>query len=161
LFAYCGIIGALVQGGAIGRMVRRMGEPRLIAFSLVLTAISLGVLPFIKGTTPLSLKVLSRPEGVPWLCMFGGLALLAIGSSLTRRPLFGLWPNLTPAQEQGATIGVAQSAASLARTLGPIYATTLLHYFTPLPFLTCTAVLIGTTFLVVQRLVREPQPLIA
>src|SRR4029077_9692257 len=37
LFVFCGLIGALVQGGAIGRLVKKMGEPKLIAFSLVLT----------------------------------------------------------------------------------------------------------------------------
>ena len=29
LFAYCGLIGALVQGGAIGRAVKKLGEPKL------------------------------------------------------------------------------------------------------------------------------------
>src|SRR5439155_6445898 len=40
LFAYCGIIGAFVQGGAIGRLVKRSGEPKLIAQSLILVGIS-------------------------------------------------------------------------------------------------------------------------
>jgi len=161
LFAYCGIIGALVQGGAIGRLVRKMGEPRLIAFSLVFTAISLALLPFIKGTVQLSWKVLVRPEGLPWLGMLGALAMLSIGSSLTRPPLFGLLSNLTAAHEQGATIGVAQSAGSLARILGPIYATTLLHYVPPLPYLTCTAVLLATAVFVVQKLCRSDQAMIS
>ena len=78
--------------------------------------------------------------------------MLSIGSSLTRPPLFGLMSNLTSAHEQGATIGVAQSAGSLARIIGPIYATTLLHYMPALPYLTCTAVLLGTTIFVVQKL---------
>jgi DHA1 family tetracycline resistance protein-like MFS transporter len=34
LFAYSGIIGAMVQGGGIGRAVKMLGEPRLIAVSL-------------------------------------------------------------------------------------------------------------------------------
>ena len=37
------------------------------------------------------------------------LTLLAVGTSPTRPPLFGLLSNLTSADEQGATIGVAQS----------------------------------------------------
>src|SRR5439155_8734436 len=36
LFVFCGLIGALVQGGAIGRLVQKLGEPKLIAMSLVL-----------------------------------------------------------------------------------------------------------------------------
>ena len=66
--------------------------------------------------------------------------------------------NLTPAHEQGATIGVAQGAGSLARILGPVFATGLLAYSPPLPYLICAAVLLATTVLVVQRLGREPQP---
>ena len=161
LFAYCGIIGALVQGGAIGRMVQKMGEPKLIAMSLVFTGISLGLLPFIKGNVQLSWKVLVHPEGVPWIAMLGALGLLSIGSSLTRPPLFGLLSNLTPPHEQGATIGIAQSAGSLARILGPIFATTLLHYVPPLPYLTCTVILLVTASFVVQKLCRLDQPLVA
>ena len=152
LFAFCGIIGALVQGGMIGRLVKRLGEPKLIALSLVLTGISLALLPFIKGTTPLSSKILLQPEGMPWVWMLSALAMLSIGSSLTRPPLFGLLSNLTSAHEQGANIGVAQAAGSLARILGPIFATTTLHYLPPLPYLTCTAVLLLTSLFVVKKL---------
>jgi DHA1 family tetracycline resistance protein-like MFS transporter len=151
LFVFCGLIGALVQGGAIGRLVRKLGEPKLIAVSLVLTGISLALLPLIKGTSELSWGVLFRAEGRPWLGMLGALALLSIGSSLTRPPLFGLLSNLTPANEQGANIGVAQGAGSLARILGPIFATGLLPYQPALPYLICTGVLLGTTVLIVQN----------
>lgn len=158
LFVYCGLIGALVQGGAIGRLVKKLGEPKLIALSLVLTAISLALLPFISGTANLSWAVLVRPEGRSWLAIFGALALLSVGSSLTRPPLFGLLSNLTPAHEQGANIGVAQGAGSLARILGPIFATGLLPYQAALPYLVCTGVLLGTTVLLIQQFRGEAQP---
>ena len=161
LFVYCGLIGALVQGGAIGRLVKKLGEPKLIAVSLVFTGISMAMLPFIKGNSPLSWKILFHLEGLPWVLLLLALALLSIGSSLTRPPLFGLLSNLTPAREQGATIGVAQGAGSLARILGPIFATTLLGYLPPLPYLTCTAVLIVTCVVVVQKLCRESIPIAA
>jgi DHA1 family tetracycline resistance protein-like MFS transporter len=151
LFAFCGVIGALVQGGAIGRLVRKLGEPKLIATSLVLTGISLALLPLIKGSADLSWRVLLRQEGRPWLGMLGALALLSIGSSLTRPPLFGLLSNLTPPHEQGANIGVAQGAGSLARILGPLFATGLLPYHPALPYLVCTGVLLCTSALVFQR----------
>jgi DHA1 family tetracycline resistance protein-like MFS transporter len=160
LFVYCGLIGAFVQGGATGRLVKKMGEPKLIAVSLILTGISLAMLPFIKGNAQLSWKVLVRPEGVPWLLLLLALAILSVGSSLTRPPLFGLLSNLTPASEQGATIGVAQGAGSLARILGPIFATTLLHYVPPMPYLICTAILFCTSIPVYQRLCREQSTLL-
>ena len=156
LYAYCGIIGAFVQGGAIGRLVKLMGEPKLIAFSLVLTAISLALLPFISGTAQLTWKTLIRPEGLPWVWMLLVLGLLSVGTNLTRPPLFGLLSNLTSDHEQGATIGVAQGAGSLSRILGPIFATTLLPVLPSLPYLICAAVLLATTALVLQRLCHKP-----
>ena len=126
--------------------------------SLVLTAASLAWIPFIKGAAQLSWKVLFQPEGLPWVWLLLALALLSVGTSLTRPPLFGLLSNLTPDNEQGATIGVAQGAGSLARILGPVFATALLPWLPPLPYLICAAVLLGTTALVSQRLCRDSQP---
>ncbi len=152
LFVFCGLIGAFVQGGLIGRMVKRMGEPKLIALSLVLTAISLAMLPFITGNGPISWGVLWQPAGRGWWFMLAALALLALGSGLTRPPLFGMLSNLAPANEQGATIGVAQGSGSLARILGPIFASTLLHFSAPALYLICAVVLLITAALVAQRL---------
>jgi MFS family permease len=151
LFVYCGLVGAIVQGGAVGRLVKRFGEPKLIAISLVLNAISLALLPFISGSTQLSWGVLFRPEGRSWLALLGALALLSVGSQLTRPPLFGLLSNLTSANEQGATIGVAQGAGSLARILGPLLANGLLPISRSLPYLICAGVLLATTLLFAQR----------
>ncbi len=152
LFFYCGVIGAFVQGGAIGRLVKIMGEPRLIALSLVLTAVSFVLLPYLKGSSQLSWKVLFQHDGLPWVWLLSVLALLSVGTNLTRPPLFGMLSNITPANEQGATIGVAQGVGSLARIFGPVFATALLTYSAPLPYLICAAVLLATTVLVVQRL---------
>jgi DHA1 family tetracycline resistance protein-like MFS transporter len=158
LFVYCGLIGALVQGGAIGRLVKKMGEPKLIALSLILTAASFAWLPYLKGASNLSWKILLQHDGLPWVWLLLALALLSVGTSLTRPPLFGMLSNLTPAQEQGATIGVAQGAGSLARILGPVFATALLVYSPSLPYLICAGVLVFTTLLVVQCLRPEAKP---
>jgi MFS family permease len=156
LFAFCGIISAFVQGGLIGRLVKKLGEPKLITLSLVFTGVSLAVLPFIKGNSQLSWGIFFQPAGAPWLIMLAGLAVLSVGSALTRPPLFGLLSNLTSANEQGATLGVAQSAGSLARILGPIFATTLLHYVPPLPYLVCTVVLLVTAGVFARRIGPHP-----
>ncbi|HMP84695.1 MAG TPA: MFS transporter, partial [Verrucomicrobiota bacterium] len=148
LFAYCGIISAFVQGGVIGRMVKWLGEPKLIAVSLVLTGASLATFPFIKGSGELTWSALTGSGGFPWILQLAALAVLALGTGLTRPPLFGLLSNLTPAHEQGATIGVAQSAGSLARILGPIFATTLLYYSPAATYLSCTVIMLGTAFVV-------------
>jgi MFS family permease len=148
LIAYCGVIGAAVQGGMIGRMVKKSGEARVIANSLFLLTVSMAPLPFIRGTGALV-----------WAMLFVVLAVLAVASSLTRPPVFGLISILTPANEQGATIGVAQSAGSLARIIAPIFAATLLTYHPALPYLICSVISLFTAILVVQRLCRNQEPM--
>ncbi|MFZ0828067.1 MAG: MFS transporter [Verrucomicrobiia bacterium] len=137
LFVFCGLIGAFIQGGAIGRLVKIFGEPKLISLSLVLTGISLILLPYIKGDGQLKWLAVLHATDWPWIKMLLALALLAIGSALTRPPLFGLLSNLAPANEQGATIGVAQSAGALARILGPLFAAILYLRIAPLPYVVC------------------------
>jgi len=156
LFVYCGLISAFVQGGMIGRIVKKLGEPRVIALSLAMTATSLALLPFIKGSGLLSWKILAQPEGFGWWRLLAVLALLAIGSSLTRPPLFGLLSNLTSADEQGANIGVAQGAGSLARIIGQFSAPIILLDVSPLVlFLGSAATLLVTSFVVIQKLSRR------
>jgi multidrug resistance protein len=154
LFAYCGIIGAFVQGGMIGRLVTRLGEPRLIMLSLVLTGLSFLPLPFITGQAELTWKVLTQAGAAPWWMLLGALGLLSVGSSLTRPPLFGYLSNLTPDHEQGATIGVAQSAGSLARILGPVFATTLYDWRPAVPYVACGLLLFIGAAAVSRKLCR-------
>ena len=124
LFAFAGFVGAMVQGGAIGRLVKMFGEKKLIVISLLLTGASLGPLPFAK-------------EWLPFLSVLAGLA---VGSSLARAPIFGMISVLASEKEQGATIGVAQSAGSLARILGPIFAGACFQYRQELPYVVCAGV---------------------
>jgi len=136
LIAYCGVVGALVQGGAIKRLVKMMGEPRLIASSLLLAAIGIGILPFLST----------------WAFLLAGLAIFSIGSSLTRPPVFGMISILTPAHEQGATMGVAQGVGSLARIIGPLFAASLFVQNAPLPYLICAALCALTALVTIQYL---------
>ena len=161
LFCYCGIIGAFVQAGPIGRMVRKFGEPRLIAASLVIFGLSMAPLPFIKGDSHLSLGTLFRAEGLPWLALLFTAGWLAIGSGLTRPPLFGLLSILTPAAEQGATLGVAQSAGSLARVIGPPLAGLVFDQHPSWPYLLVAAFTIVTGLMAWNILVRDEAALLA
>lgn len=141
LIVYCGVLGALVQGGLTGRLVKKMGEPKLISMSLIMAAIGIGAMPYSKT----------------WAIFLIGLGIFAIGSSLTRPPVFGMISLLTPPNEQGATMGVAQSIGSMARILGPIFAATLYDKHPALPYLVCAIVLFITGLLALQHL-RRAEP---
>lgn len=131
IFTYCGLIGAFVQGGLTGRLVKSMGEGMVIALSLILVAISLVWLPF----------------ALTWKLLLVAVGILAIGSSLARPPLFGMISKLTPATEQGATIGVAQGAGSLGRIAGPIFAGALMHHQIGTPYVVCGVLALFTGLL--------------
>jgi MFS family permease len=157
LFMYSGIVGALVQGGPIGRLVKSLGERKLIVGSLFLTGLSLALVPMVHGdihqTGELSWKLLFSDGGDAWWALLGVLALLAIGTGLTRPPLFGLLSMLAPANEQGATIGIAQSAGSLARIAGPMFAGIFFQAHPSLPYLVCAGIAIATGVVGWQKLV--------
>jgi MFS family permease len=156
LFMYCGLVGAFVQGGPIGKLVKKFGERKLITVSLFLTAISLALVPLVHGdihqSGTLSWRILFSGAGGAWWGLLSVLALLAIGSGLTRPPLFGLLSILTPANEQGVTIGVAQSAGSLARIVGPMFAGAVFTAKPGLPYLICAGIALVTGVVSLQRL---------
>ena len=91
-------------------------------------------------------------ENGPWLKTLGVLALLAIGSQMTRPPIFGQLSNLTPENEQGATIGVAQGCGSLARIVGPLFAMPLYAQTPILPYAICGGIAVLAGILAVSRL---------
>lgn len=159
LFAFCGFVGAFVQGGPVGRLVRTLGEGKLIAISMLLVGLSLIPLPFLQGRMDVSLVGLWKdPEvsrfrfllalftvgGKPWFLLLATLAVLAIGSGLTRPPLFGLVSLLSPAAEQGFALGITQSAGALARIFGPIFASATFDAHHRLPYLTCAGLALAT-----------------
>lgn len=167
LFAFCGLIGAFVQGGPIGRLVKSLGEIKLITLSLILVAISMAPLPFLEGQMTGSLvEMWKDPEGAklkffgtlfagggaPWVLMLGVLAVLSIGSGLTRPPLFGLVSALTSAEEQGVTLGVAQGAGALARIGGPLFASSTFEWHPAFPYLVCAGLALVAGLLTWTRL---------
>jgi len=136
VFAFCGIMAALVQGGGIGRLVKSFGERRLIGASLIVVAVSLLLMPLANSLAT----------------MLAALAVFAIGSGINRAPTMGLISQLSPPDEQGTTLGIAQSAGTLARVLGPTVATTLYDLWLPAPYLACATIALLAGLLAVLRL---------
>ncbi len=106
LFMYAGVLGALVQGGLVGRLARRFGEDRLLVCGAILAAVAGGALPHAATTAPL----------------LGLLAVLALGHGLAQPSLASLTSQLVTADEVGGTMGVYQGMSSLARIFGPFWA---------------------------------------
>jgi predicted MFS family arabinose efflux permease len=112
LFAYIGILGVLIQGGMLRRLVPRTGEKPLIIIGSIVLCISSILLPI---SSNLALIILASSG-------------LSIGNSLTTPMLSGLASKSADAQSQGAVMGLMQSIASLGRMLGPALGGVLLNY---------------------------------
>jgi MFS family permease len=102
-FAYVGLIGIVIQGGAIGKLAHRLGEKSLLIAGLASLFVSLALVP---GT-----------HGLPRLII--SATLLAIGSALITPSLTSLISKYAGAGEHGIMLGVSQSFSSLGRVIGP------------------------------------------
>jgi MFS transporter, DHA1 family, tetracycline resistance protein len=147
VFVFLGLVGAFIQGGAIGRMARRFGDYKLAAAGLLLMAISMVIMPFARNM-PLFL-----------LFTFG----LAVGNSLAQPTLMAMASRLAASTAQGRVIGTVQSAGSLGRVVGPSAGGFMLGWDRPRPDLAygntpfvIGGLVMGIAFLISLMLRRSP-----
>ena len=115
LFAYVGLIAVVIQGGLIGRLVKRFGELPLVIFGALCFAISLFAVPFVGPAA----------GGLAALLVGGGV--FSMGNSLATPALTSLASKSAGPEQQGVVLGVTQSVASLARAVGPFLAAVLIN----------------------------------
>jgi multidrug resistance protein len=147
VFVFLGLVGAFIQGGAIGRMAKRFGDYKLAAAGLLLMAVSMVVMPFAHNM-PLFL-----------VFTFG----LAAGNSLAQPTLMAMASRLAATTAQGRVIGTVQSAGSLGRVVGPSAGGFMLGWDRPgpnlaygnTPFL-IGGIVMGIAFLISLMLRRSP-----
>jgi MFS family permease len=112
VFAFSGLIGGFIQGGIIGRLVKRYGEARLALSGFVTMAIGY--------------CLLGLAYRIPLL-----LALVAIsgfGVAVTRPALTTLITKSVGRDETGAALGVSQSLSSIAQIVGAPVAGLLIQH---------------------------------
>jgi multidrug resistance protein len=112
-FAYIAVLMAIVQGGLVGRLAKKVGDRRLVLVGLLLSAI--GLLLFI-------------PVHQRWLLFLAG-APFALGFGFNNPLLSSIVSRGTPKQDQGRVLGAMQSLGSLMRILGPAAGTFLYGRF--------------------------------
>lgn len=116
LFAYVGVVAAIMQAGIVGALAKRFGERALVRAGLLLMGaafITAGIVP------PLAIHDPTHVVGGVLATFFAVMGVIAIGSGLTTPSLSSLVSLATPADEQGGILGVYQSLGSLGRATGP------------------------------------------
>ncbi len=124
--AFAGVIAALVQGGLVGRIVRRIGEPATIGLAILCLSVGVVILPFCNSPAMVYLP----------------MGLMSLGLSLHMPSLQSLLSRVAPVDWKGGVLGTAQSAASLARIAGPAAAGGIFIFVPEAPFILGGALLV-------------------
>jgi MFS transporter, DHA1 family, tetracycline resistance protein len=104
LFVEIGVIAAVIQGFAFGRIERRTGARALLIFGLFGMAVSIAALPYTGSG----------------LAVYAWTVPLAFANSLFAPAASGLVSIYADPTEQGTILGAAQAFAALGRSFGPL-----------------------------------------
>jgi len=149
LFAWVGVVLAVVQGVLVGRVVPLVGEHRLVPAAILLMALALAG----HGLAP----------SVP--ALLAAMGLLALGMGFNSPSMLSVVSRLADPADQGGTLGISQSLASLARIVGPLWGGFVFDRFGPsMPLYTASALMLaacGLSVLVFRGLAGETDSRVA
>ena len=106
LYAYSGLLGVVIQGGLLGRLVKRYGERALSRAGFVSAAVGLTALAFIN----------------PLVALIPVFTAVAFGTGVLRPALTSLVTRAVGRKEQGVVLGLTQSLNSTASIVSPVIA---------------------------------------
>ena len=146
LFAWVGVVLALVQGVLVGRVVPLVGEHRLVPSAILVMVVALAA-------------IASAPSVV---LLMAAMGLLAMGMGFNSPSTLSVVSRLADPTDQGSTLGVSQSLASLARIVGPMWGGFVYDRFGhTVPFYTASALMLiacGLSVLVFRGFELRPAP---
>ncbi len=106
IFAFIGVLSAIIQGGLTGRLTRRFGEANLV----------------VQGAVALALGMLLIPLSDSLTTLLVAMVIVAYGFSVINPAMTSLISLQVGPEEQGGIMGVTRSATTMARVLGPVWA---------------------------------------
>jgi MFS transporter, DHA1 family, tetracycline resistance protein len=129
VFAYSGFLGIILQGGLIGRLVKRFGEAALVRAGFLAAAVGYALL--------------GAAHGVPVL--LAAATISAFGNGVLRPALTSLITQRVSRGEQGTVLGLNQSLLSIGQIAGPALAGALIGngFLASWAFLAALVVLVG------------------
>lgn len=107
---YVGVLGVILQGGLIGRLVKRFGEAALARTGYLTAAIGYGMLAW------------TRTIGQ----LFGASTVTSYGMGVLRPTITALISHKAGKHEQGVVLGLTQSITSISSVIAPVIAGVLI-----------------------------------
>ena len=140
VFAYAGFLGIVLQGGLVGRLVKRFGEERLVGWGFTTLAIGYVILGGIHD--PMMLLITTT--------------IASFGNGVLRPGLTSLITQNAARHEQGVVLGLNQSLTSIASIVAPPIAGFLIGtaHLSAWAWVAAAAGLCG---LIAQKVLRPPQ----
>ena len=105
MFAFIGLATVIVQGGLVGRLVKKFGETRLLTFGTYLCILALAMMPWVTRETFIPFELIA-------------MALMALANGCLTPSITSLLSKSAEQKEVGQVLGVNQSFGSLARAAG-------------------------------------------
>ena len=133
-FAAFGVLGAVIQGGFIRPVVKRLGDKRTFLLGVSLAALGLVAAAMAQSVASFSVAL------VP----------LAFGIGFGHPTISSLVSLVASGDEQGRVQGAASAVESLGRTIGPIWGNaSLQRYGESVPYFSAAVLLVLTSLLAV------------
>lgn len=129
MFAFIGLSTVIVQGGLVGRLVRKFGETRLLTLGTYLFIASLLIIPWVTRATFMPVEFLA-------------LALMALANGCLTPSITSLLSKTTSPKDVGQVLGVNQSFGSVARAAGMGLSGFIYGIEFHLPFMTGAALML-------------------
>jgi multidrug resistance protein len=127
MFAWVGLVLATVQGVLVGRVVKRVGEARLVPAAILVISSALVLIAF-AGSIP---------------ALGAAVGLLAMGMGFNSPSMLSAISQLAHPADRGSTLGISQSLGSLARIVGPAWGGWAFdHFGIRTPFFTAAALMV-------------------
>jgi MFS transporter, DHA1 family, tetracycline resistance protein len=129
LFAYTGALGILLQGGAMGRLVKRFGESRLAVAGFLALMVGQFFLGVVHHVVPLLVVA----------------TFTSVGTGILRPTITSLITQNSGRHEQGVVLGLNQSIQALSQIVAPAIAGVVISrgWLTEWAWLSSAAALLG------------------
>ena len=134
-FAFIGLLVAVVQGGVVRPLAKKIPERTLASFGALTEVVGFGLVAY-------AVKLAS----VTWL--FASLSVIVAGYACLQPSLYSLLSRWSDPAKQGKVLGVGQSVNALARIFGSALGIPMLKASLLLPYLVASALMVFVAILV-------------